>query len=175
MRKSIIVLLAAVLINTSGMAQSFEAFKNVIPTLKLAQEVKIEKESDATLYPISQQVKLNLLQESEGDHFAIGKLILSKTTVIIYYTKPQGQAPFGKITSATFTEKGKKISSEAIGIFSNFQGMYFNTRFNITAQQKGALAISSYVVALKSNGEVNTDLSKNTTYYISSKGKITKL
>jgi hypothetical protein len=167
--------LTAIAIGKTSIAQTFNSFKNYLPNLILATEVKLEKEADAIRYPISQLDGRTILQESDGDQFAIGKISLSKTLVVIYYTKPQGVAPLGKISAATFTHKGKKIATEAIGIFADFSGMHFNTNFTVTAQQNESLAISSNVIALKSNGEINPDMSKASVYYISAKGKISKL
>jgi hypothetical protein len=175
MRKPIITLLTVLTIGTTTVAQDFNTFKANVPVLTLANEIKIEKEADATRHPINQQDRRTILQENDGAQFALGKILLPKTTVIIYYTKPEGVAPIGKITAATFTDKGKKISSEAIGVFADFAGMHFNTSFIVSSQANGAIAISSNVIALKSSGEVNPDMSKNSTYYISAKGKIGKL
>lgn len=177
MRKQFIAAFALVAVtsaSTSIHAQNFGSFKAGISELSINSEVVLEKEADAVRYPISQSDSRIVLKESEEEHFALGKVALSKATVILYYTKPQGQAPLGKISIATFSSSGKKIASEAIGVFADFAGMHFNTSIRFLAQDKGAVAVTSDVTALKDNGEVNSSMSKTSTYYVTSKGKILK-
>ena len=84
-------------------------------------------------------------------------------------------APLGKITAISFTSSGKKIATEAIGVFADFMGMHFRTTISGSRQDKGAVSITSNVEAIKDNGEVNESMSKVSTYYFSAKGKITKI
>jgi hypothetical protein len=175
MRKLFITITTFTAITSSALAQNFTSFSAGLPELKLNNEVVLEKEADAVRYPISLADSRAILKESEGEQYALGKVGLSKTTVVLYYTKPAGVAPLGKITATTFTHSGKKIASEAIGVFADFAGMHFNTSFTITSQDKGAISVSSNVTALKDSGEVNPDMSKISVYHIAAKGKITKM
>ncbi len=175
MNKLFLALVATATMATKMPAQNFSSFATSVPELQLNNEVKLDTEADAIRYPISHADSRYILQEADGEHYAIGKVTLSKATIIVYYTKPPGTAPLGKITAVSFSASGKRIASEAIGVFADFAGMHFTTGFTASTQPKGAATISSHVTALKDNGEINPDMSKITVYHFSAKGKITRM
>jgi hypothetical protein len=175
MIKYLVPVLLSTSIATAGFAQDFGTFIKAIPEMTLNTEKNLTAEADAVKHYINKNDTHIFLQETEGEQYAIGKILLSKSVIIVYYSKPAGRAPLGKIIATSFTASGKIISSEAIGVFADFSGMHFHTSIRLTSQAKGAVSISSNVEAIKDNGEVNADMSKKSVYYFSAKGKITKL
>lgn len=175
MYKLFISLIASTTITATALAQSFSTFSAGVPELNLGNKILLEKEADAIRYPISQAIGRSIFGEKDGEQYAIGKVTLSKAVVIIYYTKPAGVAPLGKIVATSFSNSGKKVSSEAIGVFADFAGMHFRITISGSSQEKGAVAVTTNVEAIKDNGDVNQDMSKISIYYFSAKGKISKM
>lgn len=156
-------------------AQKFSSFIANVPETKLATQTDLQKETDVNRISVATTDAINILREPEGEHFIIGKITLSKSIAVIYYTKPKGSAPFGKVSVITLTSAGKKITTEAIGVFSDFSGMRFHMTMVTSSQAKGGVSLTSNVQALKENGEVNESMSKISIYIISAKGKILKM
>jgi len=165
-------MLVAVLIRTELPAQNFSSFINKVPELTLGVEKKLEAESDVLQYPVNMGDAVSILREQEGIHYVVGRYVVGKTTALVYYSKPQGTAPLGKVSVLTLSGSGKMLKKEAIGVFSDFSGMRFHTILMASAQERGAISITSKVQALKENGEVNDYMSKTSIYIVSTKGKI---
>ncbi|MCX6318683.1 MAG: hypothetical protein NTW29_15485 [Bacteroidetes bacterium] len=175
MRNIFISFLTVVMLPGMAASQSFSSFNAGIPELKLYNDVILAKEADAIRYPISESDSKFFLLDTDGEQYALGKITLSRAVIILTYYKPRGVAPLGKITATAFSLSGKRISSEAIGVFADFTGMHFRTTLTVSSQPKGAIALTSKVEGLKDNGEVNQLMSNTGIYLFSSKGKITKL
>jgi hypothetical protein len=175
MKKIILGLLLVTTVHNHIAAQNFNSFIASVPEIKLVTETDLRKENDVNKIPVAATDAMSILKESEGEHFIIGKIILSKSTAVIYYSKPQGSVPFGKVSVITINAAGKKVSSEAIGVFSDFSGMRFHMTLIASAQVKGNISLTSNVKAMKEDGEINKSMSKISIYVIAPKGKILKM
>lgn len=175
MKKIFLSLVVLLFVHNHLFAQSAASFIAGVPEILLSGETDLKKDNDVNKIPVSPSVARNLLYELEGEHYVIGKITLSRSTAVVYYSKPAGGVPFGKVSVVTLTSGGKKISTEAIGVFSDFSGMRFHMTMIASAQTKGNISITSKVMALKENGEINDFMSNTSTFLISAKGKISKL
>ncbi len=173
LKTSLLLFLLAISASTIK-AQSFQNFISQATELQFSKEKNLKENLSFLEKTVTQKDASTFLKEQKDTHSLIGKYTLSKYIVVIYYTKPENGAPIGKITAITFTNTGKFISSEAIGVYADYTGMHFNLTFTASTQSKGSLSLSSHVQAFKETGEPNDFLSKLSIYIISSKGKITK-